>query len=242
MTWSTKQLAELAGSTVKAVRHYHAIGLLDTPERASNGYKLYGVDHLVRLLQIKRLSDLGMPLAQIAAMSEPDASPDDALRVIDTDVAESIERLQRVRAELALILRHQTPTDLPAGFGEGASELSDADRALLLIYSRVFTTTAMEDLREMVQDKKRRPIDAEFDSLPSTADEATRQELAERYAPYMQELTATYPWLSEPGKRAPGGRVFAGSVVGEAITALYNPAQMDVLGRAHAVLQAATND
>ena len=31
MPWSTRELAELAGTTVKAVRHYHEIGLLDEP-------------------------------------------------------------------------------------------------------------------------------------------------------------------------------------------------------------------
>jgi DNA-binding transcriptional MerR regulator len=48
---STQQIAELAVTTVKAVRHYHQIGLLDAPERAANGYKQYEVPHLVRLLQ-----------------------------------------------------------------------------------------------------------------------------------------------------------------------------------------------
>ncbi|WP_399921406.1 MerR family transcriptional regulator [Streptomyces kanamyceticus] len=47
--WSTGQLAELAGTTTKTVRHYHETGLLDEPERAPNGYKRYGVSHLVRL-------------------------------------------------------------------------------------------------------------------------------------------------------------------------------------------------
>jgi DNA-binding transcriptional MerR regulator len=47
VAWSTRELAELAGTTVNTVRHYHRIGLLDEPERRNNGYKEYGVPHLV---------------------------------------------------------------------------------------------------------------------------------------------------------------------------------------------------
>ena len=50
MGWSTRELAELAGTTIKAVRHYHEHGLLEEPRRAVNGYKQYGAGHLVRLL------------------------------------------------------------------------------------------------------------------------------------------------------------------------------------------------
>lgn len=71
MAWSTRQLAELAGTTVKAVRHYHKIGLLEEPHRTSNGYKQYDVRHLLSLLRITRLTDLDMPLAQIAVMGTP---------------------------------------------------------------------------------------------------------------------------------------------------------------------------
>lgn len=54
MTWSTRQLAELAGTSVRAVRHYHDIGLLAELERASNGYKRYGVAHLLRITGVNR--------------------------------------------------------------------------------------------------------------------------------------------------------------------------------------------
>lgn len=49
MAWSTRELAELAGTTVKSVRYYRQLELLDEPERLTNGYKQYEVRHLVRL-------------------------------------------------------------------------------------------------------------------------------------------------------------------------------------------------
>jgi hypothetical protein len=36
------QLAAYAGVTVRAVRHYHQIGLLPEPERDASGYRRYG--------------------------------------------------------------------------------------------------------------------------------------------------------------------------------------------------------
>jgi AraC-like DNA-binding protein len=57
MAWSTREIAELAGTSLRAVRHYHEVGLLAEPERRANGYKQYGVAHLIRVLRIKRLTD-----------------------------------------------------------------------------------------------------------------------------------------------------------------------------------------
>lgn len=97
MAWSTRQLAELAGTTLKTVRHYHAIGLLPEPERRVNGYKQYGAAHLVRLLRIRRLVDLGIPLARIGEMIDDPGSGEDALRALDDELGEQIARLQRAR-------------------------------------------------------------------------------------------------------------------------------------------------
>jgi hypothetical protein len=116
--------------------------------------------------------------------------------------------------------------------------LSDADRAILLIYSRILTPGVMEDLREMVRDDRRDPVDSEFDELSPDADEETRQRLAERYAPTIRALTAKYPWISDMGMQSPRGEEFVVNVLGEAIVTLYNPAQIDVMRRSHEILQA----
>ncbi|MFI2620174.1 MerR family transcriptional regulator [Streptomyces sp. NPDC018584] len=107
-------MAELAGS-LRAVRHYHAIGLLDEPERRSNGYKQYGVNHLVRLLRIKRLAALGFSLSQIVDMRDgPDSDPDPRdLRARDEELAAAIERLQHARAEVGALMRRTATADLP---------------------------------------------------------------------------------------------------------------------------------
>lgn len=105
MAWSTREVAELAGTTVNTVRHYHRVGLLDEPDRMSNGYKQYQVRHLLRLLQIRRLRDLGVPLDQIDQVGRRGGGASDALAAIDADLSLSIERLQRARAEIRAILQ-----------------------------------------------------------------------------------------------------------------------------------------
>lgn len=235
MAWSTRQLADLAGTTVKAVRHYHATGLLEDPVRTANGYKQYEVAHLVRLLQIRRLIDLGLPLAQIATMGRADEDPDEAIRVLDTELEVTIERLQRVRAELAIILRHRASVGLPEGFGPVAGEISAADRGMLLIYSRILDDEAMAELRAVMQ--VRDPVDDAFDALDADADERTIQQLAEQMAPGIRRLQAEYPAMRDIGAYTTGSEQRARDIVLQAVTELYNPAQIEALRRATLILR-----
>src|SRR5690606_10143941 len=68
MVLRSRDLAELAGTTPRALRHYHHIGLLEEPPRDQNGYRRYGPDHLVRVLRIKQLSASGVTLRKIATL------------------------------------------------------------------------------------------------------------------------------------------------------------------------------
>lgn len=162
------------------MRHYHEAGLLEEPERKSNGYKQYGVPHLLRLLQIRRLRDLGVPLAQIESLGRADEDPAEALRVLDAELEATIERLQRARSELALILRHRAPADLPPGFSSVADALPEPSRSLVMIYSQVYDESAMSDLRQMLEETPRTDADEEFEKLPPDADQATRRRRTDR--------------------------------------------------------------
>lgn len=124
MTWSTRELAELAGTTARTVRHYHEIGLLDEPDRRANGYKQYDVTHLARLRRIKCLGDLGFSLPEIGAMGEHDPS-DEALRALDGELASAVERLQRARARLRTLRRLE---DTPRGQPERTPTMHRARR------------------------------------------------------------------------------------------------------------------
>src|SRR6185295_18643304 len=83
------QLATYAGVTVRAVRHYHQIGLLPEPERTYSGYRVYDAAAVVRLIQIRTLVDAG---------------PEEfarGVREIDKDLRAEIRRLQGNRKRIA---------------------------------------------------------------------------------------------------------------------------------------------
>ncbi|MCF0095213.1 MerR family transcriptional regulator [Micromonospora sp. MH99] len=96
------QLAAYAGVTVRAVRHYHQIGLLPEPERDASGYRRYGATAVVSLIKIRTLADAGVPLSQISRMLDADPSAfAEAIRTIDGKLRDEIERLQTSRTHIA---------------------------------------------------------------------------------------------------------------------------------------------
>ncbi|MBM7244241.1 MerR family transcriptional regulator [Rhodococcus fascians] len=226
MGWSTRQIADLAGTTLKSVRHYHDVGLLDEPERASNGYKQYGVTHLVRLMQIKRLTDLGFSLADIAAQGDGRDHPEQALRTLDAELGATIERLQRARLEIAMLLHESLPTDLPPELGSAAVHLTTADRQFVTFASTVLSPTALDAYCALLRSTPRLPTDPEFDDLPADAGSATTRDLAERMAPHVRQLALRFPALFAD---TDGDRQRVTRALAVAVEDLYNPAQRDVL-------------
>ncbi|WP_405148369.1 MerR family transcriptional regulator [Sphaerisporangium sp. NBC_01403] len=96
------QLAAYAGVTVRAVRHYHQIGLLPEPERDASGYRRYGARAVVSLIKIRTLANAGVPLSRIGQMLEADASTfAEAVQRIDSHLREEIERLEISRKQIA---------------------------------------------------------------------------------------------------------------------------------------------
>ena len=96
------QLAAYAGVTVRAVRHYHQIGLLPEPERDASGYRRYGATAVVSLIKIRTLAGAGVPLSQIGQMLE--AGPPafaQAVQRIDRQLRDEIERLETSRGQIA---------------------------------------------------------------------------------------------------------------------------------------------
>jgi DNA-binding transcriptional MerR regulator len=96
------QLAKHCGVTVRAVRHYHRIGLLPEPGRDASGYRRYGAKAVVSLFRIKVLAEAGVPLVRVGQLLE--AGPADfAAAVADVDLAlrGQIAQLEQRRRQLA---------------------------------------------------------------------------------------------------------------------------------------------
>lgn len=72
--WSIQEIARLAGTTSRTLRHYDDIGLLPPSRIAHNGYRHYDEQALVRLQRILLLRELGLGLPQIAEVLDPSTS------------------------------------------------------------------------------------------------------------------------------------------------------------------------
>jgi DNA-binding transcriptional MerR regulator len=96
------QLASYTGVTVRAVRHYHQIGLLAEPGRDASGYRSYGATDVVRLIKIRTLAEAGVPLSRVAELLEADeATFAKAVNDIDRRLRAEITRLQTNRTQIA---------------------------------------------------------------------------------------------------------------------------------------------
>lgn len=127
------QLAGYVGVTVRAVRHYHALGLLPEPERTASGYRSYTAQDVIDLRRIKVLTDAGVPLARVRELQG--AGPDEldaAVRDLDAQLVRRIEELAATRRSLAELASGGQPF-LPPGVAsmhEQMRELGVSERTL----------------------------------------------------------------------------------------------------------------
>lgn len=96
------QLASYAGVTIRAVRHYHQVGLLPEPPRDASGYRTYDSAAVVRLIKIRTLAEAGVPLARVRELL--DADPETfaaATAEIDRQLRVQVRALQEHRRRIA---------------------------------------------------------------------------------------------------------------------------------------------
>ncbi|QFY09798.1 MerR family transcriptional regulator [Nonomuraea phyllanthi] len=95
------QVSTRLGVTVRALHHWDEIGLARPSLRTAGGYRLYTADDLERLHRIVVYREIGFGLDRIRAVLD-DSTADvlGALRAQRTQVAERIDRLQRLGAGL----------------------------------------------------------------------------------------------------------------------------------------------
>ncbi|TGZ11214.1 MerR family transcriptional regulator [Streptomyces rhizosphaericola] len=148
--------AAFVGSTPRAIRHYHEIGLLPEPERGGDGRRRYGYEDMIRLLWIRRMADAGIALDDIRDAFTTDTASTGAGRGGDGEgIAGVLERLEESLAEQEAELRRQRAavrrmraegsrmgllsdfvTERLKGLPEGS--LRQADLDTLLVTERIF--------------------------------------------------------------------------------------------------------
>jgi len=202
------EIAALGGVTVRALRHYHQVGVLPEPERGSNGYRDYTVHDLVRLLRVKRLAALGIALERMPEMldGEP-ATQEDLLDSLDRDIDAEIERLRAQQSLIRVIRANQAAPDFPpqlARFfamfgGDKPTTIGRVDREQAVLLAHLVGEAGVEQVAALYDDLARSvgPADIqgfarEFDELPATAGDKQIDGLVERFAAAIGPVLAKF--------------------------------------------------
>ncbi|HEX7133986.1 MAG TPA: MerR family transcriptional regulator [Iamia sp.] len=106
------ELSKMTYLSVKALRHYHEVGLLEPAEiDPSSGYRRYTADQVVIGQAIRRFRDLDMPLEQVRAVIQaPDlASRNEAILAHLEAMQDQLERTHQTVASLHALLSSSRP-------------------------------------------------------------------------------------------------------------------------------------
>ena len=96
------EVATRAGVTVRAVRHYHAKGLLAEPGRDRSGYRRYDAGAVVELIRIRTLAAAGVPLARVRELLSADEDEfETAIAEIDARLRAEIGQREQFRRDIA---------------------------------------------------------------------------------------------------------------------------------------------
>lgn len=98
--WSIQEIARIAGTTSRTLRHYDDIGLLPPSRIAPNGYRHYDEHALVRLQRILLLRELGLGLPQVADVLSKERAEASAL---ETHLALLREEQTRLARQIASV-------------------------------------------------------------------------------------------------------------------------------------------
>jgi DNA-binding transcriptional MerR regulator len=109
--YSVKQLARLAGVSVRTLHHYDQLGLLTPSVRTGAGYRMYGTAELLRLQQILFYKELDLSLQEI--MDILDSADFDLLQALENHKVMLQAKSERLQTLLQTI--DKTITQLKGG-------------------------------------------------------------------------------------------------------------------------------
>ncbi|CEA08289.1 MerR family regulatory protein [Arthrobacter saudimassiliensis] len=246
---------------MRALRHYHQTGLLAEPPRSSNGYREYDVHALIRVLRIRRLAALGLPLEQMpplldepepgtgpagATVPGPDAA-EQALEELDRELAAAVERLTEQRRLIARIRADRNPPDVPpelARFlrisaGTLPARIAKMDREQLVLLGHLGSENvraAIGQLFDVIASpgflEPLTVLMERFDALPADAPSSAVDALAADLATALEPASAA---LAAHDGAELDGRSLA--LFNDYAADVLNPAQLAVLQRVGGALE-----
>lgn len=194
MAWSTKQLADLTGVTLRSIRHWHEVGLMSEPERLTNGYKQYTARHLVLALRIARLTSLGFSLEDVATMLDSEEQGRESLLELRIELDDRIIELTRIRSDIdALIDRGISPDLSPeALLAMEALGTDPGTRNVAILLARLLPKDDMPAFAETMRGAPAAltHFNTELLRIPNDTSEEQIVDLAERGAALIEEFLA----------------------------------------------------
>lgn len=118
--WSIQDIARLAGTTSRTLRHYDDVGLVKPSRIGANGYRYYNADALVRLQRVLLLRELGLGIPAIGEVLAGERDDTIALRTHREWLAQERERIGRQIASV-----ERTITELEGGEQPMAENMFD---------------------------------------------------------------------------------------------------------------------
>src|SRR5690606_8066554 len=118
-----KEVAELAGVSVRTLHHYDELGLLVPDEVTDAGYRVYSEKNLATLQQILFFKELGFPLRKIKEIIQsPNFDQVEAFELHRKVLMEKRHRIDEMISTIDHTLKHlkgekeMSPKDRFAGF------------------------------------------------------------------------------------------------------------------------------
>ena len=106
--WNSKTFSSLAGVSIRALRHYEALGLLKPMRNPDNGYRLYSEADLLMCQQILSLKFFGLKLKGISHLLLSDKNPVEVLTLQESLLDQQIASLQNAKTCLKDLLKDYT--------------------------------------------------------------------------------------------------------------------------------------
>ena len=99
------QLAQLTGVSPDLLRHYERIGVLPSPMRASNSYRMYPPKDVDRVRTVRRSLAIGFSLAELSRIFATRDRGELPCRQVRALAAEKLKRIEQSMAELRNLRR-----------------------------------------------------------------------------------------------------------------------------------------
>jgi DNA-binding transcriptional MerR regulator len=172
--YTVRQLAKLAGVTVRTLHHYDQIGLLRPGARTAAGYRLYRETDLLRLQQILLFREMDVPLEQIREiLDDPRFDLVQALRGHRQTLQARAARLETLLHTIDKTIAQLTPSEDTAMLTveelyEGFSR-EDAER-----YRREARANWGEERVEATEQRARKMSKAQWQAVGQQGEAATQ--------------------------------------------------------------------